>query len=822
MTQSLKIRQRRFEEQPIARPEAVRDLLDQHPAILEQRPLFPTQVVTAGQGSRALVSGANNRKIGRVITKGAFKGYALYVLTLAERTTCPSHCLQYKSCLAPGSRVLTADMNWVPIEELAVGTKIVGFDEEVVEGQRRRYRVGEVEATAPVIKKSFRVHTSRGAMTASDDHLWLAKNGRDGYKWMRTDELAPGDEIQFLAEPWTQDTSYGAGRIRGFVEGEGYVGNAKHSPQSNFVTAALGWSQKPGKLLSEINALVEDRGFRISSRQVVSGVNDSDIMHTHVLGGWREILRFIGVFRPSRLMDKVEGMIDGHSTDGRAHKPAVIQQIYPFGETEVFQIATTTKTLVAEGFLVHNCYGNAMPFAIRHRPGAELERQIETELQELMAEHPKGVMVRLHGLGDFYSVEYVNFWGRMLDRFERLACYGYTAHSRATPESEAIVLAVAKVMHTHPERMVVRLSGQPGTMGALVIDRKPDGPRVPEGLVCPAEREATACCATCGLCWSAEAVDQTIVFVRHGMGSRKSDALRDRTAQTDEKGIRPIRPIGELAKTALEPANQPPRMLWVRPESLLVDESYQRTLSRNSMGLIGRIVRGWDWSKFKAPIVCETDEGLFVIDGQHTAISAATHPQIEQIPVMVVEAATVTDRAKAFLGHNRDRIALTPGQIHRSAVEAGDPEAVEINRLCAEVGVEIVASPQANGRFEPGQTMALASIRALLRKQGPYLTKRVLSILSRAGMAPIRSEQIKALADAIDVDGRDEDAPWIEVLTSIDHEMYVEEARSNAASTGDALWRGLATVYMTAIAQRDLVVAETEADGVRDPAEVPV
>ena len=41
-------RQRRHEEQPEANPEAVRALSDTHPAILEERTIFPSTVVTAG------------------------------------------------------------------------------------------------------------------------------------------------------------------------------------------------------------------------------------------------------------------------------------------------------------------------------------------------------------------------------------------------------------------------------------------------------------------------------------------------------------------------------------------------------------------------------------------------------------------------------------------------------------------------------------------------------------------------------------------------------------------------------------------------------
>jgi len=69
-------------------------------------------------------------------------------------------------------------------------------------------------------------------------------------------------------------------------------------------------------------------------------------------------------------------------------------------------------------------------------------------------------------------------------------------------------------------------------------------------------------------------------------------------------------------------------------------------------------VAGWDWAKFKAPVAVMTDAGLELIDGQHTAIAAATHPEIATIPVMIVDVDKRAERAAAFIGHNRDRVAV--------------------------------------------------------------------------------------------------------------------------------------------------------------------
>ena len=53
-----------------------------------------------------------------------------------------------------------------------------------------------------------------------------------------------------------------------------------------------------------------------------------------------------------------------------------------------------------------NCYGNNMAFAHRIEHGPALEAKLGEEIAELCATY-KGVIIRLHVLGDFYSVDYV-------------------------------------------------------------------------------------------------------------------------------------------------------------------------------------------------------------------------------------------------------------------------------------------------------------------------------------------------------------------------------------------------------------------------------
>lgn len=152
-----------------------------------------------------------------------------------------------------------------------------------------------------------------------------------------------------------------------------------------------------------------------------------------------------------------------------------------------------------------SCYGNNMHAAQRIMAGPALEAALWDELAALQARHPGGFVVRLHILGDFYSVDYVALWAAALDAYPALHVFGYTARDRADP----IGSAIADIVGHSRARFAIRFSGWNGpTDGAVIVDT---GEATPH-LICPAQTGATSCCATCALCWHS---DRTIAFLRH-------------------------------------------------------------------------------------------------------------------------------------------------------------------------------------------------------------------------------------------------------------------------------------------------------------------
>jgi hypothetical protein len=156
-----------------------------------------------------------------------------------------------------------------------------------------------------------------------------------------------------------------------------------------------------------------------------------------------------------------------------------------------------------------DCYGNNMPFAkrIRHDDPQFLPR-LEREIEELLSARGRaGVLIRLHALGDFFSVKYVRFWERMLEEHPRLAIYGYTARLPGTE----IGWAVHNMNVRNRRRSMVRFSdGGCATMSTLSIVAPEDRPA--DAFVCPEQTGQTQCCATCGACWGTA---KNVAFLAH-------------------------------------------------------------------------------------------------------------------------------------------------------------------------------------------------------------------------------------------------------------------------------------------------------------------
>ncbi|WP_337183877.1 hypothetical protein [Shinella sp.] len=268
-----------------------------------------------------------------------------------------------------------------------------------------------------------------------------------------------------------------------------------------------------------------------------------------------------------------------------------------------------------------------------------------------------------------------------------------------------------------------------------------------------------------------------------------------------QDNVRAITPVSISGLIPGAPSTGMPIFEKIRPEQLFVDPSYQRDIGERGLRQIRRIVEGFDWARFKPPICAYANhEGktvLKVLDGQHTAIAAASNPHIETIPVMIVEAEDTVSQAKAFIGQNTQNLGVTNLQLHQAAVAAGDEDALTLELTCKAANVRLLRAPNSQISDGSRQTIAVKQIEGLIARRGRIMARRVLEIIADAERGLITATHIKAveflLTDsefADNVSGEDITSAIIDLLYTAE-----EDAKRFAETHRMPHWKALANVW---------------------------
>jgi len=148
-----------------------------------------------------------------------------------------------------------------------------------------------------------------------------------------------------------------------------------------------------------------------------------------------------------------------------------------------------------------------MPFAHRFS-NPNIDLFLEREIESLMLKHKEGIVIRLHVLGDFYSVDYVRFWEEMLLKHPKLCLFGYTARGSLDPIGHAIWI----LNNRFNERCVIRQSRNheynANSSWSYAAEESFEG----KSFDCPEQTGKIKDCASCGLCWTTK---KTVRFISH-------------------------------------------------------------------------------------------------------------------------------------------------------------------------------------------------------------------------------------------------------------------------------------------------------------------
>lgn len=159
----------------------------------------------------------------------------------------------------------------------------------------------------------------------------------------------------------------------------------------------------------------------------------------------------------------------------------------------------------------------------------------------------------------------------------------------------------------------------------------------------------------------------------------------------------------------------PPMLNWLPIADLVIDDQYQRELNRANWSAIAKIARDFHWSRFSPVFVAPSLGGKYaIIDGQHRTHAAALCG-IEAVPCQIVQM-DAKQQAASFAAINGMATKVTPYQIFRAGLAAGEQWAVDCAASCADAGCRLMTSYVSGEGKKPGQITTISLIRSHVDK----------------------------------------------------------------------------------------------------------
>ena len=285
------------------------------------------------------------------------------VVTAGGRILPVDQGFEYKAvnyCLSPHTLILRSDLTHVRADTISVGDRLVAFDEHPQrEGDNaRKYhqmRTATVEAVSTVVKPTVVVHTSDGMSTrCSDDHQWLVRpvrrrKGQPTLRWKNAIDLIPGDELLSVGR-WQTDTSRTAGYLAGLLDGEGHL---TRNVDGQRKSCQMTFSQMAGPVMDAYLKGMADLGLPAHHRP--RGETSTSPTDSATTSGVRTVMRAVGTLRPERFVARAESIYEGRAITAGLTEPVTVTGVALIGETKLVSIQTSTRTLIANGYLSHNC-----------------------------------------------------------------------------------------------------------------------------------------------------------------------------------------------------------------------------------------------------------------------------------------------------------------------------------------------------------------------------------------------------------------------------------------------------------------------------------
>ena len=215
-------------------------------------------------------------------------------------------------CVDPSTRVLTADLKWVPIGKLEEGQEIVATDEYTPggRGKSRKMRTGTVQKVGRVFRHAYRIKFDDGReVVCTDQHPWLTKKIGTDAKWRSLSgkgnnvvgKINVGTKVRWITKPWDDDQSYEDGWMSGMLDGEGSMALPKSAG------AEINVSQVQGKVFDRLENYFKDNDYSYRL-EVDDGERKSKYGSKPVnklcVSRMNEMFRLVGKTQPSRFIGR--------------------------------------------------------------------------------------------------------------------------------------------------------------------------------------------------------------------------------------------------------------------------------------------------------------------------------------------------------------------------------------------------------------------------------------------------------------------------------------------------------------------------------------
>jgi len=256
-------------------------------------------------------------------------------------------------CVSADTPILCADLVWRPAGDLLIGDEIIAFDEESPSRRGRRFRKATVTDNSLARDALLLVTTPEGSVRCNAHHPWLVRRAdRTGtWRWVKAENLRPGDAVMHAIDPWEVDRSWEAGWLAGMYDGEGCLCFDKNGSVQLTVT------QRESETATKLDAALKDRIGSFVAHRTLPGTpsarkNTVPFYH-YIISARSSVMKILGNVRPPRLLITSDQIWEGKPIGGK-HRSTVITSIEPAGTGTIAQLSTSTRTYIAGGFAMHN------------------------------------------------------------------------------------------------------------------------------------------------------------------------------------------------------------------------------------------------------------------------------------------------------------------------------------------------------------------------------------------------------------------------------------------------------------------------------------